>query len=218
MSKRFTDTDIWDQDWFIELPNKYKLLWNYVKDKCDNVGIWRPNTSIIQKIIGEPLNIMDFLKFVNTEEKERIKVLPTGRWFVKDFFIFQYGNEFSPTSPVHKGALKQLVANGIHPNEILGLNSGFLQNADFHVVKQIAYDKSNDKIKEAFGIPIHRDKDKDKDKKKGGTGENKLFAISIDNEIAIFPDGTNQPLGRSQKLRLKHDDIKPADIQKGLIS
>ena len=42
MAKRFTDTEIWEQDWFIDLPNKYKLLWNYIKDKCDNVGIWRP--------------------------------------------------------------------------------------------------------------------------------------------------------------------------------
>ncbi len=181
--KRFTDTEIWEQDWYIDLPNKYKLLWNYIKDKCDNAGIWRPNKSILQKIIGEPINLDEFCQFINIE-KIRIMVLPSGRWFLKDYFIFQYGNTFSPLSPVHKGALKQLVANGVHPKEILGLDSGFLLTADFQQVKEIAYDKSNDRVKEAFGIPIHRDKDKDKDKdkKKGSVRENKIPAICIQGD------------------------------------
>jgi hypothetical protein len=110
MAKRFTDTEIWEQDWYIDLPTKYKLTWNYIKDKCDNCGIWRPNKSLLQRIIGEPVNLEEFLTFVNVE-KGRITVLPTGRWFLRDFFIFQYGDKFSPTSQIHKGAIKQLVAN-----------------------------------------------------------------------------------------------------------
>lgn len=220
MAKRFTDTDIWEQDWYIDLPNKYKFMWNYVKDKCDNVGIWRPNISILQKIVGEPLNINEFIQFINLD-KERVKILSNGRWWVKDFFVFQYGNTFSPTSPVHKGALRQLVSNGVHPNEILGLDSGVLLSVDFQQVKEIAYDKSNDKIKKAFGIPINRDKDKDKDKdiKKGGMGENKIFAESFDEEnfLAIFPDGSEQKLGKSQSFRFKNNDLKPKDIIKGEI-
>ena len=163
MSKRFTDTEIWEQDWYIDLPNKYKLLWNYIKDKCDNVGIWRPNKSVLQKIITEPLSLDDFLSFLNIE-KERIRVLPTGRWWVKDFFIFQYGNKFSPTSPVHKGALKILVQNGIHINEIFNDGIGNLQVIDFQQLKEIAYSKDINTLNVAFGNPSIRVKDKDKDK------------------------------------------------------
>jgi hypothetical protein len=163
MAKRFTDTEIWEQDWYIDLPTKYKLTWNYIKDKCDNCGIWRPNKSLLQRIIGEPVNLDEFLTFVNIE-KGRITVLPTGRWFLRDFFIFQYGDKFSPTSQIHKGAIKQLVANGVHPKEILGKSIGEIQNYDLEEVKEIAYSKDINILLIAYHNPYQRVKDKVKDK------------------------------------------------------
>lgn len=163
MAKRLTDTEIWEQDWYIDLPTKYKLTYNYVKDKCDNCGIWRPNKSLLQRIIGEPINLDEFLTFINLD-KLRISVLPTGRWFLRDFFIFQYGDKFSPTSQIHKGAIKQLVANGVHPKEILGNSIGEIQNYDLEQVKEIAYSKDINTILIAFHNPFQRVKDKVKDK------------------------------------------------------
>lgn len=162
MSKRFTDTEIWEQDWYIDLPSKYKLVWNYIKDKCDNCGIWRPNISLLQKIIGEPLNMSEFLTFINID-KVRILELPTKRWFLKDFFIFQYGNKFSPTSQIHKAAIKQLVSNGVHPKEILGSSIGEIQYYDLEQVKEIAYSKDINTLLIAFHNPYQRVKEKDKD-------------------------------------------------------
>lgn len=161
MAKRLTDTEIWDQDWFIELPSKYKLLWNYMKDKCDQVGIWRPNKVMAQRIIGEPLNLNEFLQFVNAE-KMRIKVLPTGRWFLHSFFIFQHGDAFSPKSTIHKGAIKALVANGIHPAEILSGKIGKLQDLDIDDIKKIAFERGLDGLKRGFegisnGLETHKD-------------------------------------------------------------
>lgn len=163
MAKRLTDTEIWEQDWYIDLPNKYKLVWNYIKDKCDNCGIWRPNKSMIQRIIQEPINLEEFLTFVNIE-KERISLLPTGRWFLRDFFVFQYGNKFSPTSQIHKGAIKQLVSNGVHPKEILGNSMGKIQEYDLEQIKEIAYSKDINTILIAYHNPYQRVKDKVKDK------------------------------------------------------
>lgn len=222
MAKRFTDTDIWDQDWFIDLPNKYKLLWNYIKDKCDNVGIWRPNKSVLQKIIGEPLGLDEFLQFVNIE-KERLKVLPSGRWWLKDFFIFQYGDKFSPTSQVHKGALKTLVQNGIHLNEIFKNGIGELQHITFQQLKEIAYAKDIDTLNITYGNPSLRVKDKDKvidkDKKKGGAGENKEKGIRFDEEFTVvfFEDESFQKLGVEQKILAENKDITAATIIKGHI-
>lgn len=161
MAKRFTDTDIWDQDWFVDLPPKYKLFWYYVKDKCDHVGIWRPNKVIAQRIIGEPINTEEFLQFVNCEGKHRIIVLPSKRWFLKDYFVFQYGDHFSPTSPIHKGAIKSLVANGVHPSEILNGSIGKLQELSIEQIKKIAYAKDNYSLKEGFEKGINRDKEKE---------------------------------------------------------
>lgn len=222
MAKRLTDTEIWDQDWFIDLPNKYKLVWNYVKDKCDNAGIWRPNKSLLQKIIGEPLNLDEFLQFVNIDKK-RIIPLPSGRWFIHGFFIFQYGEKFSLTSPVHKGALKQLVANGVHPKDILNSSIGEMQFYDLQQLKEIAYSKDIHILKEAFDNPYQRVKDKakdiDKDKKKGGTGENMKpmtgIEFSEDNSGVFFSDGSYQELGELQIEAVQLGNLKPQAVIKG---
>lgn len=212
MAKRFTDTEIWEQDWYIDLPNKYKLLWNYIKDKCDNAGIWRPNKSLLQRIIGEPINLNEFLDFVNID-KPRIVVLPTQRWFLRDFFIFQYGDKFSPTSPVHKGAFKQLVANGIHPKEILGASIGKMQDYEIEQIREIAYLKDSNILSIALANPYERVKDKDKvkDKEKGGVGE----SFSDDGEFVIFADGAKQKLGKMQKIRLGYGELTPDEVVRG---
>lgn len=161
MGKRLTDTEIWDQDWFVELPSKYKLLWFYMKDRCDQVGIWRPNKVLAQRIIGEPINMEEFLKFINTD-KERIRVLPSGRWFLKSFFIFQYGETFSPKSTIHKGAIRALVSNGIHPSEILSGHLGKIEHLDIDTIKRIAFERGLDGLRRGFegdlnGLEPHKD-------------------------------------------------------------
>lgn len=165
MAKRFTDTEIWDQDWFVDLPPKYKLFFYYIKDRCDNAGIWRPNKVIAQRIIGEPINLQEFIDFVNTDKK-RIEVLPSGRWFIREFFLFQYGEVFSPTSRVHLGAMKILAANGIHISGILNGGTGKLHNIDNETLKKIAYSKDMGRLLLAYEKGIDSPKDKDKDKNK----------------------------------------------------
>ncbi len=219
MGKRLHDTDIWEQDWYIDLPSKYKLFWGYIKDKCDNVGIWRPNKSMAQRIIGEPINLDEFLTFINIG-KDRISVLPTGRWFIKDFFIFQYGDKFSPTSQVHKGALKALLQNGIHPNQILSGSIGKLETLDIQQLKEIAYAKDINILNESYGNPSRRVIDKDividKDKRyKGGAG-GKMKGEKIEDGFVFFQDGSKQELGSDQKFLFEEGKINAHDIISGL--
>lgn len=225
MAKRFTDTDIWDQDWFVALPNKYKLLWQYIKDKCDDCGVWRPNKEILQRILSEPLNLNEFLVFINTEEKERISVLKNGRWFLKEYFVFQYGNKFNPRSPVHRGFLKRLVLNNIHIKEIPNIECNNLKEADFEILRQIAYEYPTDTLLIAYKYPTDRVKDKDKDIKKGGVGENKkngkqiLYGVRFDENknVVFFEDGSSQELGESQKYEATHTPYSPQRIVKGQV-
>ena len=101
MSKRFTETNIWNEDWFLDLPKNYKLLYFYVKDNCDHAGIWRPNVRLFEAMIEDKVDLNKALIFFNNG-KTRIEILDCGRWFILDFFVFQYGTTFNPLNRVHK--------------------------------------------------------------------------------------------------------------------
>lgn len=218
MAKRFHDTDIWEQDWFVALPSKYKFLWLFIKDKCDDSGVWRPNKELLQRIIGEPLNLNEFLVYVNNDEKERILILPNGRWFLKEYFLFQYGDSFNPHSPVHRGVLKRLVNNNIHINELSKVYIGNLSHVDNQILKQIAYEYPKDSLIKDYGYPINRVKDKDKDNKKESVRENKIHGISFINGTKVkLSDNSIQELGERQIEFVRSGDYKAENIIKGII-
>lgn len=110
MPKRFTDTEIWKEDWFIVLPPNYKLFWRYICDICDCAGIWRPNIIIANNLYRFDIDLKKALELFNNG-KERVVVLENDRWFLKGFISFQYGNALSESCSVHKGVLKSLKFN-----------------------------------------------------------------------------------------------------------
>jgi hypothetical protein len=89
MAKRDTDTEIWNEDWFIDLEGPYQLFWFYVKDCCDHSGFWRPNFKRFEQISGHRINQEKFLELVNSG-KQRIIVLDTGKWFLVHYISFHY--------------------------------------------------------------------------------------------------------------------------------
>jgi hypothetical protein len=112
MAKRFTDGEKWIQDWYLLLPMKYKLFWIFLLDTCDCAGVWRPNIIVANRVYGFDIDLTEALGLIN-QEKERIAVLPNGRWFIKGFIEFQYGRVLSENSSVHRGILKVLDNNGV---------------------------------------------------------------------------------------------------------
>jgi hypothetical protein len=157
MSKRFTDTEIWEQDWVFNLPSKYKLFFLCIKDKCDVAGIWRPNISYISSLLKEDLNLKEFLSLVNTE-KERVRVLDNGRLWIINFFTFQCSCTLSLTTPLHKSAMKSFVANNIHPKEIPLLNIGNLINMELDAIKDLLLIKSSKEVIETINNISNTDK------------------------------------------------------------
>ena len=169
MAKRFTQTVIWEEDWFLDMPREYKLFWFYIKDQCNHAGIWRPNVRIFQIMIKSRIELKKAVEFFNTG-KERIKVLKTGHWFIIDFFVFQYGNTFNPLNRVHKSIQSIYLQEDIDLTSIRGLND----------------------LKDGV-----KDKDKDKDKdigyisSKGGMGE-KDFIDQVIDVFALEYESMNQ--------------------------
>lgn len=190
MAKRFSATEIWDEDWFIEMPNDYKLFWFYVLAACNHAGLFRVNLKKICLLLDIKILSDKALEYFNNG-KIRIRVINESTWLIEDFFVFQYGSVFNPNNRVHESIEKSYNQANIKMTSIRGLTD------------------LKDRVK---------DKDKDKDIKKGGVGENKNNkGIEFVDEYVILENGKKQVLGKSQKNRLQRNDIKPKEIYEGYI-
>ena len=121
MSKRFHDTDIWDEDWYLDMPLEYRSFWGYVCDKCDHAGIWRPNVRRFNADIDNKIDLDTALTFFNTD-KERILPLESGHWMIKDFVPFQYGKSLNKNNRVHLSVFNRLTDLEVNLGSIRGLN------------------------------------------------------------------------------------------------
>ena len=98
MPKRFTATEKWDRRWFRELSNDYKLLWVYICDKCDLIGIWYVDIEQASFLIGAKLDEKEALRLF---EKQIVVLNEGSKWWIKDFVSFQYG-DLKPNNNLHK--------------------------------------------------------------------------------------------------------------------
>ena len=112
MAKRFTDTTKWNEDWFLDLSISNKLFWIYICDNADHAGIFKPNKRLFELLVADKVNVKDFLDVIN-QEKERIKILENGRWYLTKFIEFQYGTKLNPNNRVHKSILKIFDNNNV---------------------------------------------------------------------------------------------------------
>jgi hypothetical protein len=109
MAKRFTDTELWDKEWFMKLPPRLKCLVKMVRDKCDLAGIWSPNWTIANTYVGEPVTEKELLSIDGGEQFVKIG---GGKIVCVDFVRFQYG-QLSEKSPVHRKVISLLSAQNI---------------------------------------------------------------------------------------------------------
>lgn len=141
-----------------ELPNQYKGLFLYIVLSCNDAGFWRPNKLEVEDIFKCRFNFPEFIKLVNKQTdvntgevvfRERIRVTENGRWWVKDYFRFQYGTTFTLSSNVHYASLRKLVEMELHPSEWTspikgeGVNIGPLAGLSLEELKAMVDDKTN---------------------------------------------------------------------------
>lgn len=107
MPKRFTDTQIWEKEWFMALSPKLKCLWRYLTERCDQAGVWEPNWQLATIYIGEKVSQLDLSAF-----GDHIEILSSGKVFIPDFINFQYGR-LSESSPAHKPIFRAIEKNNL---------------------------------------------------------------------------------------------------------
>lgn len=110
MSKRDTDTELWNEDWFLELSGSEMLFYFYIKDKCDQAGFWRPNFKIFERDTGFRINQNSFLSKINAD-KERVKLLESGKWFLTGFIKFHFNGKLNLKNRFHKSVFESFRKN-----------------------------------------------------------------------------------------------------------
>lgn len=189
MAKRFTATEIWGEDWFIGMPNSYKLFWYFMLAKCDHAGIYRVNTKVFCSLAGVKINSSEALRLYNFD-KIRIRVVTEKVWLVEDFFVYQYGTTFNVLNKVHESIQRIYKQHNIELTSIRGLKD----------------------LKEGV-------KDKDKDNYRKGEKNQKMqkrgIEFDVTGEFVFFEDGSKQKLGQDQKYLLELKQLSPNAVIEG---
>jgi hypothetical protein len=90
MAKRFTDTNKWNDVWFSQLSNDYKLIWIYILDSCDNAGIWISNIKNLNYFCNSNITEADLIKIFSG----KLSKVTDEKWIVNKFCTIQYGDNF----------------------------------------------------------------------------------------------------------------------------
>jgi hypothetical protein len=114
MSKRFIDTGLFDDDWFMDLSKDAKLLWVYLITKCDHAGTIKLN----EKLCKVQTDVKD-LDGVIKQLGNRLVTVSEHLYFIPKFIEFQYPK--FPNSKVRQqnSAIEILVKYGLFDRENL---------------------------------------------------------------------------------------------------
>ena len=145
MAKRFTDTEIWDKPWFMELSPADKCAIMFIKDKCNCIGIWIYNDKIANCYINDTPDWKTLPERCNGN----IIILEDGKWWLPDFCDFQYG-KLNENCPPHKKYILELKKYGLYERVTKG------------------YSKASERVPEGYpkGIVTLQEKEKEKEKDK----------------------------------------------------
>jgi len=120
MAKRFTATEIWNEDWFLDMPIEYKLFWYYMLSTCNHAGFYKVNLRSFCGLNGVNLTSTKVLEYFNAG-KQRIRVINSSLWLIDDFFVYQYGSTLNQNNRVHASIVKEYLKYNIDLGSIRGL-------------------------------------------------------------------------------------------------
>lgn len=111
--KRFTETGKWMDPWFRRLSPAAKLLWQYLCDNCDRIGVADLDYRLVSMDFGLPVTGENL-----AELGDRVQELDGGKVFIPKFIRFQYG-QLSAECPAHKKVIQDAA---LHRLEMVALD------------------------------------------------------------------------------------------------
>lgn len=85
MAKRFIDTELFDDEWFMDLSKEAKIIWIYFITKCNHAGFVQINPKLIVLQTG-----IKSYETVIQELGNRCVRVKEHLYFIPKFIIFQY--------------------------------------------------------------------------------------------------------------------------------
>lgn len=116
MAKRFYDTNLVNQEWYMNLSPKHKALYMHLLCTCDITGVFEVNYRMMSVFVNDTITEEDVF---GTFGNRIIPLLNHGtKGLVVDFISFQCGGELNPRVKAHMSIIKRLNDLGITPEEI----------------------------------------------------------------------------------------------------
>ena len=108
MAKRFIDTGLFDDDWFMELAKDAKILWIYFLTKCDHAGLIKLNPKLCEIQTGVK-DISGTIKQLGN----RIVTVTERLYFIPKFLQYQYPGSPNSKAKAQLSAIEILTKHGL---------------------------------------------------------------------------------------------------------
>ena len=113
MSKRFTDSEKFQDKWYRKLTCKQKCIWEYALSECDNAGLLIYDLEKMSFFIGEEVTQKDLEIF-----SDRFIYISDDLIFIPKFVLFQQKinsiAELNENNNAHKQIIERLKENNIN--------------------------------------------------------------------------------------------------------
>lgn len=124
MSKRFIETGLFDDDWFMGLSQSGKIGFMYFITKCNHAGILDLNKPLFEFQTGSKWET------VRIELGNRLQTLKDGVYFMPKYLQFQYPNFPNSNVKQQKSAIDLLSKYDLIDGENLRVPKGFTNHYD----------------------------------------------------------------------------------------
>jgi hypothetical protein len=140
MAKRFIDTGLFEDTWFMELSKDCKLFWVYLFTKCDHAGIIEYNPKLWQFHTG--------IKSIETVIKgltNRLVRVNETYFFIPKFLFYQYPDFPNSKVRAQNSAIKILIKFNLFDEEKETLNKPLTKGYVYEHGHEYDNDNGHDK-------------------------------------------------------------------------